>query len=301
MSSVVYPVRGGMEDWAYGGSWEGYPIITPCVPTTYPDDKTYPKSRTDYSKRPDAVKSIMFLLEASNDKHPKDELLGKEHHNCLVNIRQNAFFNKVITDKACLDKAVDGYVPRILRLSLSLIDLLEPYINFKASLTANSRSIHIKWIVGGALEVNNSLVLYDYVSVSKAKKIEKQIVKMKDNADVLKLFRHKTKPVKGNGIWGFSFTKKDNFNTDIKYPSTERKILLFIIIAEVDKNWGNKIKADPLLNPQTHVVNLRINPNYTAKNGKFSLRGQKYFKSDLGIVEIKNKKANVRRVNKNYY
>ena len=46
MSNIVYPVTGGMEDWAYAGSWEGEPIITqPCTPTEY---NGYDKEKTLY-------------------------------------------------------------------------------------------------------------------------------------------------------------------------------------------------------------------------------------------------------------
>ena len=33
MNDVIYPVEGGMEDWAYGGSWHSEK--TTCKPKTY--------------------------------------------------------------------------------------------------------------------------------------------------------------------------------------------------------------------------------------------------------------------------
>ena len=38
MSSTVYPVHGGLEDWAYGASWDTGPggSVSNCDPKTYP-------------------------------------------------------------------------------------------------------------------------------------------------------------------------------------------------------------------------------------------------------------------------
>ncbi len=38
MTSVVYPVGGGLEDWAYGAGWDNSQgaAIDICTPKTYP-------------------------------------------------------------------------------------------------------------------------------------------------------------------------------------------------------------------------------------------------------------------------
>ena len=75
MNDMVYPVRGGFEDWAYSASWEGEPVITHfCNPKTYGG---YSLSKTNYRKNyPNAIKAISFLLETSNDKIPPEDHLG---------------------------------------------------------------------------------------------------------------------------------------------------------------------------------------------------------------------------------
>jgi hypothetical protein len=75
MNDMVYPVRGGFEDWAYSASWEGSPVITNyCSPSTYGG---YDREKTNYSKNyKDAIKAVSFLLEMSNDKTPYEENLG---------------------------------------------------------------------------------------------------------------------------------------------------------------------------------------------------------------------------------
>ena len=45
MSSSVYPVHGGMEDWGYGASWDKA-FVKPCTPSTYGG---YSKARTTYT------------------------------------------------------------------------------------------------------------------------------------------------------------------------------------------------------------------------------------------------------------
>jgi len=55
-------------------------------------------------------------------------------------------------------------------------------------------------------------------------------------------------------------------------------------MAVVDQNWGKTSNSDPIINAQTHIVNLRTNEKYKASNGKYSVQGQKYFFSNLGII-----------------
>jgi len=290
MTSTVYFVRGGMEDWAYGGSWEGYPIINHCTPETYPDSP-YPKSKTDYTDKKDAIKSIMFLLEASDMKTPEMKLLGRNSLDCLINMKPNPFFNQVITENAiCKDKLVDGYIPRILRISLALIDLLEPYISLKNTVVEAKNTLNVQWIVGGSVSVDESFVLYDYVSRQEAENIYKKINETKNNEDVFKIFKRQSQAFKGKGIWANNFTtaipNSDIFQMDLKFPENSTSVLVYIVIAKVDSNWAGHIESEPLLNPQTHIVNLRTDSNFVAKNGAYALRGQKYFISDFVSLEL---------------
>lgn len=67
MSSVIYPVRGGMEDWAYGGGWdfEKGGTLTQCNPFSYSltDDQI---SLTKATQR--NVKSLIYLVETDMHK-----------------------------------------------------------------------------------------------------------------------------------------------------------------------------------------------------------------------------------------
>lgn len=280
MSGMVYSVTGGMEDWAYSGSWEGSPIITqPCNPTTY---NKYDPSKTNYDKNhKDALKSIMFLLEVSNEKDPQQVTLGRNNLDCIANLRSNAFFNEIAPNKqVCLDDYIDGYIPRIIRLSLTLIDLLSPYVNYKTK--ENQDGIEVEWAVGGSINVDSTYIVYDYF------KKKSDCFTNKFNPDDLETLKNKlknrTNSLSGKGIWNVDYTAKDNFKEKLK--KKENFTLIFMIIAEVDKSWGKKNNPDPDINPQTHIANLRTNANYRASNHQFELKGNIFFKSELGVIKF---------------
>jgi hypothetical protein len=292
MSGMVYSVTGGMEDWAYSGSWEGSPIITqPCNPTTY---NNYDSSKTNYDKNhKDALKSIMFLLEVSHEKDPQQVTLGRMNLDCIINLRSNAFFNEITPNKQlCLDDYIDGYVPRIIRLSLTLIDLLSPYVNYRTK--ENQDEIEVEWAVGGSINVDSTYIVYDYFENDDSKE-KSDCFKNKFDSDDLESIKKKlkfqTKSVCGKGIWNVEYTAKDNFKQTLK--KKENFTLVFMIIANVDKSWGQRNNPDPDINPQTHIANLRTNANYKASNHQFELKGSNFFKSKLAVIKFpKNIKIN---------
>jgi hypothetical protein len=74
MNEVVYPVNGGLEDWAYAGGWENYysgsnQIIKPCM--KFNDNKQTIQTNRSH------IKSVLFLVECGDPKNPPQENLGK--------------------------------------------------------------------------------------------------------------------------------------------------------------------------------------------------------------------------------
>ena len=57
MNELVYPVHGGMEDWAYAGSWD-LKLATSCRPAN-----GYPPERTRYANA--TLRAFNVLVEAS--------------------------------------------------------------------------------------------------------------------------------------------------------------------------------------------------------------------------------------------
>ena len=262
MSDVVYPITGGMEDWAYSGSWEGIPIITqPCTPNTY---NGYNKEKTLYDKNyKDALRSIMFLLEISNEKIPKEKELGIRDDNCLLNFRSS------INNQTC----DDGYVNRVIRIAITLIDLLIPYIKIEKEIL-NS----VEWNVGGAIIVDETFIIYDYFDSKPS--FSNDITNPSNMYEILK---RKSEVFSGNALWSLEFNRENAY----KYSfTTEKKYLVYIIYAKVDKDWMKQNNPKPLVNPQTHIVNLRNSNEYIAKNKNFFLKGQEYFNSGIIIKEI---------------
>ena len=280
MNEVVYPVTGGMEDWAYSASWEGAPVITqPCEPKTYGG---YDKTKTMYDKYyQNALKSIMFLLEVSHRKTPHSVFLGIRDNNCILNYRLNAYTalegdSSDNNEKMCNPPGEDGYIPRIMRLSLGLIDILLPYINAVHSIGKDKNSVDIKWVVGGAINIEDTFVIYSNAPILIDDKMT--------FVDIKKKFEH-TQSQKGYGIWNLDHGNEAIFKDQIKY---EGNSVNYAIIAKCDTNWGQKLNnADPAINPQTHIANARTNPLYHATNGKFYIDGKDYVISNIEKINFK--------------
>jgi len=285
---MVYPVTGGMEDWAYSGSWEGFPIITqPCRPKTY---NGYKDEKTMYDRNyKDALKSIMFLLEVSNEKTPEQKLLGRKNKHCLMNTRHNAFFSDIAKNiEKCKEDLIDGYVPRIIRISLLLIDILQPYVNFRQKV--NDNDLIVEWTVGGAISVDETFILYNFFEIVPDEKIINEILSEKIPQNTMKYLNHKTSIKKGKAIWDKNFTEKDYFSETIENPAKGGKILIYIIYAKVDQNWGKQNIPDPDVPPQTHITNIRTNDEYKAANNDFEIKGRSYFISNISIIHTNKKK-----------
>lgn len=73
MASTVYPVRGGMEDWAYGAGWDYADQATnvQCEPVTY-ELKNVNVSQQAMKN----VRSAMYLIETDDNKIPPEFTLG---------------------------------------------------------------------------------------------------------------------------------------------------------------------------------------------------------------------------------
>jgi hypothetical protein len=68
---IIYPVHGGMEDWAYGASWHKSSQV--CTPTSHGG---YPAEKTRYNNVTHRMPN--FLVEASSNKIPPARELGTD-------------------------------------------------------------------------------------------------------------------------------------------------------------------------------------------------------------------------------
>jgi hypothetical protein len=71
MTSVVYAVGGGLEDWAYGAGFDFAPNATlkQCKPTTYPISEGFFTSTAH-------IKTAIYLIEMDDQKDPAQSSYG---------------------------------------------------------------------------------------------------------------------------------------------------------------------------------------------------------------------------------
>jgi hypothetical protein len=106
MNNLVYGVTGGMEDWAYAGSWDTGAVHA-CNPSSLGG---YPAAKTVYNGA--QLRAINILVETWDDKRPAEGELGGANP----------------VDMLTVQGPSDGHVPRNLRLALSVVDLVQPYV-----------------------------------------------------------------------------------------------------------------------------------------------------------------------------
>mmetsp|Transcript_1411 Transcript_1411/g.2591 ORF Transcript_1411/g.2591 Transcript_1411/m.2591 type:complete len:1395 (-) Transcript_1411:931-5115(-) len=162
MNELVYPVAGGMEDWSYAASWDTDRVVQ-CTPSTYGG---YPAEKTSYGSS--SLRTFNALVETSNEKTPYEEDVG--------------------TDEDLLTPwgAGNGHIPRNIRLSLALIDLVEPYVqildaagreirddvvplsprHYRSAMKTKVMTVPegtgnttIGWTVGGAISVDSTALM----------------------------------------------------------------------------------------------------------------------------------------------
>eukprot|EP00948_MAST-09A_sp_MAST-9A-sp1_P000994 g994.t1 len=132
LTPIVYPVSGGMEDWAYGASWWGSNVnsISHHMETSgvgrgctssvsshgVPGLPTYPIERT--SSYPSiALRMLNILVETSDAKEPHSSTLGYAKGGDLL-----------IQNYDGSGSIGDGHVPRNVRMALVMLDIVEPYL-----------------------------------------------------------------------------------------------------------------------------------------------------------------------------
>ncbi|KAK4532656.1 hypothetical protein CCYA_CCYA13G3513 [Cyanidiococcus yangmingshanensis] len=168
MGDTVYPVAGGMEDWAYGASVlaSQQNLVTACKPNTFGG---YGPSKTLAVRGQAAARMIALLVETADEKQPPEDRLGarqipKASSYCwradvrLLSERQAHHENSADLDTGTL---VEGHVWRNVRLSLQAIDILEPYAEF-TRFPSNEDGNHANtsaslnkacWRIGGSYRV----------------------------------------------------------------------------------------------------------------------------------------------------
>jgi Zinc carboxypeptidase len=287
MNDLVYPVQGGMEDWAYAGSFDPERVIQ-CEPETYGG---YTKEKTVYTNS--TLRAFNMLVETSNDKIPNVNSLGTS------------------LDIMNPQSAGNGHVARNVRLALLGLDIVQPYIKVhevqsvlltddiipmvdynsnncrdtrKVSVPIPvSKKVQVKWTVGGALEINDIGLWYakwDDVSINCDD--HQSIDTIKDSMQVGTIIGSKT----GTGKFSKSGQSEAFVGTiDISSFKPGDEIVV-VAHAIVDSSWAQTTEeSKPSLLPQSHVVNVRTNPDWYHQLEQKIIQGRlEWFSSPVTIV-----------------
>lgn len=164
---MVYPVYGGMEDWIYAGGWDSAGVQSGCrgLPT---------------GQRVAQPQAAVFLVETSDLKAPPGPELGcvegvlansNGHLPLLPPVAYGVSFNSRDEPLPRGNPSCDGHVQRNIRLTLSAIDLVQPYACTSSMEVVEARraalrgadgrrhgSLRVAWYVGGGRNVNATWV-----------------------------------------------------------------------------------------------------------------------------------------------
>ena len=295
LNKVVYPVKGGMEDWAYTGSWDKG-NVHPCKPTTYNKDgiAPYPKERTIYNDA--QLRSFNFLIESS-EKHTPSEGYGSKDNSwdSIWNIDDTKF---------------DGHIPRNMRISTFLINSAQPYVMIKNSpktiefdvekniFIGNKGPLSIQWLVSGAMSV------YDYDLVFTVNENEKpenwKVLRMQKDPDWrMTLFLGEGENVKKRE-WKFSMETETELKLELlrqiamKCNGVRHCPIWMNVRVKVDDQWmenrdlktGQIVKTYPQgVGPQSHVVNARnMNEDeWNMKNNKYFVKASEWWMAETPV------------------
>lgn len=75
ISSTIYPVNGGLEDWAYGAGWDygdSDATLSKCTPQTYSLPSSIKLSKDAYKQ----VRAAIYIVETDGSKRPPENFLG---------------------------------------------------------------------------------------------------------------------------------------------------------------------------------------------------------------------------------
>eukprot|EP00586_Coscinodiscus_wailesii_P008742 CAMPEP_0172521950 /NCGR_PEP_ID=MMETSP1066-20121228/292860_1 /TAXON_ID=671091 /ORGANISM="Coscinodiscus wailesii, Strain CCMP2513" /LENGTH=742 /DNA_ID=CAMNT_0013304913 /DNA_START=12 /DNA_END=2240 /DNA_ORIENTATION=- len=301
MNELVYPVRGGMEDWAYAGSWDTQ-RVNQCKPRTYGG---YDAEKTKYGNG--TLRMFNVLVETSDSKEPQTNIGTDED---LFNPKGKG----------------SGHVPRNIRLALSMIDLVEPYVVINSvedipfeediipGIEVYTRSciktravlvpegglefgmVPFSWTVGGGITVDETYLMYakwdDIAETSPfdgtTQPTQKQLddffadLESSENKNTFKYSDKQT----GKTSWGtYNPFDGENYHKDTAFTSTidvsglrKGDKLAVFAVAKVDQSWKDNVDGNVKGNlaPQTHVVNARTNPEwrYESTDGEQLVQGR---------------------------
>ena len=261
MNDLVYPVHGGMEDWGYGASWDT-DSVKGCEPTSFGG---YPRASTQ-GYHTSTVRSVVFLIEASDHKAPAESELGHA---------------EAVLHPGTLG---DGHVPRNMRLSLAAIDMVAPHVQLLPPSVTLSRDgggaacLQMQWRVWGAIKVDRTLPLVMVASRGEPR------------------WQPAGAAQAGDGVWakeGPQFergaahaplemtreVREGRFGACAELPANVSGTVHVAVSATVDSNWAHTptqaYSPSRATTPQSHIANARGNVGWSHEANGRKVRGRR--------------------------
>ena len=293
---MVYYVRGGMEDWAYAGSFDPERVI-PCEPKEFDG---YPTSQTVYNNS--TLRVFNMLIETSNNKEPTKDELGSS------------------LDVLNRDTPENGHVSRNIRLSLLAADLVEPWVSVisvnnvalyddvvplsvrsertcqstKAVMVPkNNRKVVVEWTVGGAIAIDHTELWFarwvdipesqlDCLNQPKSVEgfLKGSAIGLTNGTGVNSHAGSHPSPEKDTSTRSSTGELPTNgpvFRGSIEIPENWADLteIVVLAVARVDQAWGEQPdNVEPKLPPQSHVVNARTNLDWNHESAGKYIKGR---------------------------
>ncbi len=303
MNDLVYYVRGGMEDWAYAGSWDSERVVQ-CKPNSFGG---YPAEKTVYNNS--TLRVFNMLVETSDQKEPHKSNLGTS-----LNVMER-------------DTQENGHVSRNIRLALLAAELVEPYVSVvgidnlavqddlppllsregrtcqrhKAySIAKDASEVEIQFTVGGAMSIDTVDIWY-----AKWDDIPQSQLNCISQPTSVDGFQKGTILSATSGTGYFSregshprpdrltevndMTTGPIFKAKITVPPGLRTLdqLVVLASARVDQDWANgRPNIEPNVLPQSHVVNARTNVDWHHESAGKHVKGRLDWFSDPVTIVI---------------
>lgn len=247
MTHTVYPVKGGLEDWAYGG-WD-----TKNVPKC--QIKSPPQYRlvnTPY--KPAMLKAFIYLVEASDEKNPKNVAMGS------------------VRDVLKPGGGSDGHISRNVRMSLDFIRAAAPYVSVKRlSYNPETKMASVEYQAEGCFEISET-----DVKVSSC--LRNRLGGKKDQLGGVCTWAN----AKLNGNRAGKLTDPTKSVVGTWKVSDPSKPISLKIRLSCDQNWS-KPPAGTQIQPVSHLVNIRTKAQtQEIKNNGFSLKSYKNVEYNIG-------------------
>lgn len=175
MNSIVYSVDGGMEDWMYAAGWDRGDMPAPASPSRRQRRRLRRRrlgnvlrnctSSTNTHTPPD-TRALVFLVETSDRKGPATVEWGDGYNVLGGRSGSDEHVSQSRSVTADGNEHGNGHVPRNIRLALSAIDSVQPYVCINKVLSTQEGPLALEWSVGGAFSVDATWLSWHPAEVS---------------------------------------------------------------------------------------------------------------------------------------